>query len=502
MWLDRKNDDLRRPPFARKNSIYQAPEEKNGDQLMNVNRYPETNVMTSQDDRMVGEAKMKSTSSQNMGISTESTNSELNCDLKPSSFVRQTLEVEAKEKTVKNDDVDDENQLYCDRCCIAFDSDPGFILHEQQVHGKKASNQCNLCKMTFILIGDLFLHMAHCQKTKTQSELLPTTPDLVHCHRCSMAFSSKKELFEHLHTHKKGPWTCSECGEVFNRCQLLKAHQRSRQGQFVCLICDRRYDGAKNLKDHEKMWVHRMKVLEQSGMNPQQRKEKEKEFDQENTHQCQLCPLQFGDQGQLCLHEASHEENMVKLPYPCNICHRRFVLPCGLKRHKMIHEKKESYLRFKCRHCYKKLPTRRALTIHTLTHGMKTGQFQCEFCDKRFHHQKNLQMHAHVHTGQRPHQCDQCEWSFKTLAYLRMHKKTHSRHNLHRGPGPHTRKERFPCPQCDAVYVRSHDLKKHLNHFHSETRFECYYCVLNFSSESAWLDHERDHVSGGLIEVE
>ena len=110
-------------------------------------------------------------------------------------------------------------------------------------------------------------------------------------------------------------------------------------------------------------------------------------------------------------------------------------------------------------------------------------------------------MHSQVHNGQRPYQCDQCEWSFRRLAHLQLHQKRHARLDG-RVPEPGTPtptgKLRFPCPQCDAVYVRYHDLTKHLNELHSETRFECYYCLSSFWSESTWLDHERNHVSGGL----
>ena len=526
---------LRLPPPTKKsiNKTLVPPEERSDSRPTseNVNGFPETIIMTSRVASMLSESKIKPSSSPNIGVSTASTNSDLN----PSPVIGQGLEVkevpeveEAKEKIcilhkntnkrqrkapqitrlikeedeeiLEQDDDDDEakNRLICNLCCKVFDSVPRFILHEAQDHGKKISNQCRWCEKTFEWTGDLFLHMTQCQKEAIKTEPLPTTPDnaepnVHHCQRCSMTFSNRKELCAHFQVHWKMSWTCSECGEVFNQSKLFTAHKRSHEGKFVCLVCNKEYKGTKMLKYHEKTWFHRRKVAELYGIDPRQRKNNENELNQHNAHQCQLCPLQFPDRSKLKVHAASHEENKAKLPYRCDICDRRFVLPCILKKHmKRVHEKK-----YKCRRCQKELPTMGALTLHNLTHGIVMGQFKCKICDKRFHRKKNLQLHAHVHSGKRPHKCDQCDWTFRRITHLRLHQKTHARVCRR---APHTGKPRLSCPQCDAVYVRTRDLKRHLSDLHSQTRFECYYCALSFWTESAWLDHERDHVSGGIIE--
>lgn len=45
----------------------------------------------------------------------------------------------------------------------------------------------------------------------------------------------------------------------------------------------------------------------------------------------------------------------------------------------------------------------------------------CEFCQKSFKLKSNLQEHLRIHTGEKPYECDQCEYKFTSCGSLKHH---------------------------------------------------------------------------------
>ncbi|CAG2066876.1 unnamed protein product [Timema podura] len=104
-----------------------------------------------------------------------------------------------------------------------------------------------------------------------------------------------------------------------------------------------------------------------------------------------------------------------------------FARDRGLRDHSVIHSGQRPH---KCEDCGKCFMLSSMLASHRLGHRGKrphSGRrpHGCEECGKRFTEKYNLITHSLIHSGLRPHKCDECGKCFIQKGDLTKHSLTH-----------------------------------------------------------------------------
>jgi KRAB domain-containing zinc finger protein len=125
-----------------------------------------------------------------------------------------------------------------------------------------------------------------------------------------------------------------------------------------------------------------------------------------------------------------------------------------------------------CEDCGKECTTQQALTTHRRCHASSEGHpYSCSYCNKRFPHVSLLNIHARVHTGEKPFQCNDCGQCFGSQSSLIKHNR-----NLH------TPEEQMPykCEQCGKTFSKARR-KVYLGHL-KQHRWASYFIQLVYIS--------------------
>lgn len=177
---------------------------------------------------------------------------------------------------------------------------------------------------------------------------------------CALQFSSFNERTRHLNIVHKGYFGCSQCNSSFKDMESLTTHEAYHQQNFVCDQCGFSTTKRFRLKKHNAR-MHTI-VKEKSGPS-------------EDDLTCKECRRKCLDKGTLNQHM-----KRVHNPSPCP--------ECG----KIV----------------------KNIRVHINNTHMDDSEkkFRCEFCEKGFTSNMNLQSHMmNVHIKSRPHRCryDGCE---------------------------------------------------------------------------------------------
>ena len=72
--------------------------------------------------------------------------------------------------------------------------------------------------------------------------------------------------------------------------------------------------------------------------------------------------------------------------------------------------------------CPEIFTSRRGLSYHKQLHrGVKIKKYNCLQCNKSFSTNSNLNIHSLIHSGERPHECTQCNFLCSDPSYFRRH---------------------------------------------------------------------------------
>ncbi|XP_015915023.1 zinc finger protein PLAGL2 [Parasteatoda tepidariorum] len=201
---------------------------------------------------------------------------------------------------------------------------------------------------------------------------------------------------------------------------------------------------------------------------------------------------------------------------------RRRARRSQLQRNEDGIEKPETTKTFICLHqgCTRVFSSRFKLVRHLHIHS-GDRPFQCNNCGRRFHRKDHLKNHLQVHNPNKiQHSCNFCQKSYCSLLSYRKHLALHAAesgdlecklcgkaledregilHHLkvHTGSrtlrGPSERK--YPCDRCDRSFFTKKDVKRHLVVHTGKRDFVCQYCPQRFGRKDHLVRHtKKSHV--------
>ena len=115
-------------------------------------------------------------------------------------------------------------------------------------------------------------------------------------------------------------------------------------------------------------------------------------------------------------HYAQHQD-IIEPAVQCSICHKWLKNKNSLRLHRFVHEKHPT----PCDVCGKIFDTKNSLRRHKTYWHKSDLSFYCNFCEKVFREQRNLQEHMATHTGAQLYTCPHCQKESRSKSNMYVH---------------------------------------------------------------------------------
>ncbi|XP_068082038.1 zinc finger protein 341-like [Anabrus simplex] len=173
------------------------------------------------------------------------------------------------------------------------------------------------------------------------------------------------------------------------------------------------------------------------------------------------------------------------------------------------------------------IPVNTISTQYTFPVPAKSQKLKCNFCDKSFAKNFNLQQHLRCHTGEKPFQCVICGRAFAQKSNAKKHMGTHKvwpdglARTLPKQPPQDIRKDgakhaeentdgsnlleqiiidqSYVCQCCNAVYPTYSELRKHMKEHSHQKVYKCIQrnCQNTYLDLDSFLEHTAGHSNEG-----